>query len=331
LAAILIVGSGVVGEANGKAFISKGHNVIFLDTEPKIVQRLQDQGFTAYLSNKINQVALPNFDIAMLCVPTPFDENINYSSNTGGKPDMSSVKSAIINHGKLLSNTKKKLREKGFERPTSNYHVVVIRSTIQPGTTRSLLLPLLELHSGMKVGIDIGLCVQPEFLRTASSENDSLNPRATIIGEFDKNSGDAVERLYSNFGARNKIYRTDMETAEFAKYVHNCFNATKISFANEMALLGQRFGVDSNAILRMVAVTAEGFWNPYYGITAGRPYDGRCLPKDIKTFLAFAKKLKLDMPLLSAVDSVNSKIADTQQDQTAFLTSKVRSHRRKKI
>jgi UDPglucose 6-dehydrogenase len=329
LATILVVGSGVVGEANGKGLITKGHKVVFIDTNHKIVERLHREGFTAYLPSKISQSSNLNFEIAMVCVPTPFNEKSGHDSNSVGGPNMSYIKSAIINHGKWLRDKKKKRRDKDIVGTTTGYHVVVIRSTVQPGTTRNVLLPLLESHSAMRVGRDIGLCVQPEFLRTASSENDFLNPRATIIGEFDKNSGDVLERLYSKFGKANKIFRTDMETAEFAKYVHNSFNATKISFANEIEILGKRFGVNSNAILRMVAVTAEGIWNPYYGITGGRPYNGRCLPKDIKTFLVFAKKLKFDMPLLSAVDSINSQMLEKQQDQRTFLTSKGRSHREK--
>jgi UDPglucose 6-dehydrogenase len=315
------VGSGVVGQANGKGFVAKGHRVVFIDTNFKIVERLRGEGFTAYLPSKMNEIGSHNFDFAMFSVPTPFGEDENYGSNNRRAQNMSYIKSAIISHGKWLKNRKKKWKEKDIARNNLNHHVVVVRSTIQPGTTRNVLLPLLELHSGMKVGKDIGLCVQPEFLRTASSESDFLNPRATIIGEFDKNSGDAVTRLYSNFARTNKIFRTDIETAEFAKYVHNSFNATKISFANEMALLGRRFGVDSNAVLRMVAVTAEGFWNPFYGIIGGRPYNGKCLPKDIKTFLAFAKKLKLDMPLLSAVDSINSLLRDKQKEEMALLSS----------
>jgi len=126
-------------------------------------------------------VALPDFDIAMFCVPTPFDENTNYRSNAGtdGKPDMSSIKSAIINHGKWLRDRRNKRTENDFAGSPRIHQVVVIRITVQPGATRNVLLPLLELHSKMKVGVDLGLCVQPEFLRRASSEKDSLNPRAT--------------------------------------------------------------------------------------------------------------------------------------------------------
>jgi UDPglucose 6-dehydrogenase len=332
LATILIVGSGVVGEANGKGLIKKGHKVVFIDTNHKIVEKLQRQGFTAYLPSEMDDISDRNFELAMFCVPTPFGEDRNYGSSNNGGPNMSYIKSAIISHGKRVGGRKKKRKGKDFVGDKFGYHVVVIRSTIQPGTTRNVLLPLLELHSGMKVGRDIGLCFQPEFLRTATSENDFLNPRATIIGEFDKASGDVLKRLYSNFGKTNRIFRTDIETAEFAKYVHNSFNATKISFANEMALIGHRLGVDSNAVLRMVAVTAEGFWNPYYGIKGGKPYNGKCLPKDIKTFLAFAKKkLKFEMPLLSAVDSINSNIRDKQREEMGFLTARLRSRRKKKI
>lgn len=323
MATILVVGSGVVGQANGKGLITKGHKVVFIDTNHKVVEKLQSEGFTAYLPSKINQSSNLNFDVAMFCVPTPFNEKSGYDSNSVGGPNLSYIKSAIVNHGKWLRDRKKKQKDKDIAGSTANYHLVVIRSTVQPGTTRNVLLPLLELHSTMRVGRDIGLCIQPEFLRTASSENDFLNPRATIIGEFDKNAGDVLERLYSNFGETNEVFRTEIETAEFAKYVHNSFNATKISFANEMALVGQKLGLDTNAILRMVAVTAEGYWNPYYGITGGRPYDGRCLPKDIKTFLAFAKKkLKLDMPLISAVDSINSQMLKEEQEETAMCNSK---------
>jgi len=327
LATILIVGSGVVGEANGKGFITKGHKVIFIDTKAKIVEKLRGQGFTAYLPSKMNQISNRNIEVALFCVPTPFVEDIKYAAGNNRGPNMSYIKSAIINHARWIGARKKK----DFVGANVSYHVVVVRSTIQPGTTRNVLIPLLEQHSGMKVGKDIGLCFQPEFLRTASSEYDFLNPRATIIGEFDRASGDVLKRLYSNFGKTNKIFRTDIETAEFAKYVHNSFNAAKISFANEMALIGRRLGLDSNAVLRMVAVTAEGFWNPYYGITGGRPYNGKCLPKDIKTFLAFAKRLKSEMPLLSAVDAINTRIKETPKQETTFLTARVRSHRMKKI
>jgi UDPglucose 6-dehydrogenase len=301
MAIILIVGAGIVGQANGKGLTMKGHTVIFVDTNPEIVQILRRQGFKAYLPTEIkNGISHKKIDVSMFCVPTPLKELKD--NEYGSSIDLSNITSAVINHGELLKKHKKTIME---EKRGHYHHLVVIRSTVPPGTTRNILLPLLELHSGMKVGIDIGLCMQPEFLRTVTSETDFLNPRATLIGEFDKSSGDMLQKIYADFNI-SEIFRANLETAEFIKYANNCFNATKISFANEMWLVAQQLGIEANLALQMAVKSAEGFWNPSYGTKGGKPYDGRCLPKDIKCFLTFAKQIGIDMPLLKAVDSVNS-------------------------
>ena len=103
----------------------------------------------------------------------------------------------------------------------------------------------------MIAGRDFGLCMEPEFLRSHSSENDFLNPRITVIGEFDKQSGDVLEKLYAD-RFEGQIFRVDLKTAEFMKYVHNCFNAAKISFSNEMWLIGEKLGIkDPNLALEI--------------------------------------------------------------------------------
>jgi UDPglucose 6-dehydrogenase len=163
--------------------------------------------------------------------------------------------------------------------------------------------------------------MQPEFMRTLSGEYDFLNPHVTVIGQFDKRSGDELEKIYSNF--RAPLFRVGLEEAEFMKYIHNCFNATKISFANEMWLLGQRLEIDANLALQLAAMSAEGFWNPNYGTIGGLPYGGPCLPKDIKAFLAFAREFGVSMPMISAADSVNShmeKLAEKGQVPCATLS-----------
>jgi len=187
--------------------------------------------------------------------------------------------------------------------------LLVIRSTVPIGTTRNLLLPLLEKYSGLKVGKDFGLCMQPEFLRAQSNEEDFLHPWVTVIGQYDQRSGDVLEKMYTAF--ESKIFRVDLEVAEFQKYVHNCFNATKISFSNEMWLLGAKIGIDANLALEIMASTAEGSWNQGYGTIGGRPYGGTCLPKDTKGLLTFAQeRYGIDMPLLSAVISINSEMEE---------------------
>jgi len=279
---IIIIGAGVVGQATGKGLIKKGHYVIFVDNKPSVINALKKQGFTAYLQDK-----LPHFyaDISMFCIPTPY---------ACGVTDLSQITSSVAAHGAWL--------KKGI----SSYHLIVIKSTLPPYTTRRKLLPLLELGSKLRVGKDIGLCMQPEFLRTKSAESDFLNPRVTVIGEYDSLSGDRLQELYSDF--EGQIIRVDLETAEFTKYIHNCFNATKISFANEMWLLGRRLGIDANSALQVAVKSGEGFWNPGYGTLGGEPYNGSCLPKDVKAFLSFAKQYNSDMPVLRGADLVNSRM-----------------------
>jgi UDPglucose 6-dehydrogenase len=296
MAKIMIIGCGVIGRANGEGLASKGHDIIYVDKDSRKIESLRRSGHSAYLDKELLDTCISvDHDICFICVSTPFVDN-----TSNGLIDLTDIKSAVVTYSKWLKGS-----FRNSDRGKNHFYLIVIRSTVPPGTTRNVVLPLLELHSGMKVGKQLGLCMQPEFIRSSSSLNDFLNPHATVIGEFDKTSGHLLWNLFRDFGGRP--FRTDLETAEFMKFVHNSFNATKISFANEIWLLGQKIGLDANAALQMAAETAEGFWNPIYGTRGGEPYDGRCLPKDIKGFLAFAKECKLiDMPLLSAVDSINT-------------------------
>ncbi len=158
----------------------------------------------------------------------------------------------------------------------------------------------------MKVGKHFGLCMQPEFLRAVHCEEDFLEPKAIVIGEYDKCSGDYLESLYQNFKA--PVIRVDLTTAEFIKYVNNCFNATKISFANQIWLIGQRLGLDVNSILNISVQTTEGYWNPRYGIVGGQPFGGACLMKDVEGFNNFASQIDIDVPLLRAAVEVNKQM-----------------------
>jgi UDPglucose 6-dehydrogenase len=310
----MIIGSGVVGQASGKGLIKKGNYVTFVDNNKGVVKKLKQEGFVAYLSNDLDQI---DADISMVSVPTP-------SKKGDGSADLSYITSAMVDLGRWLKNRNKKIKQGddndvgrhggGADNSNNNnnnnnkYHLVVIRSTVPVGTCRNVLLPLLQTTSEMSIGRDFGLCMQPEFMRTLTGEHDFLNPHATVIGEYDKRSGDELEKIYSDFGG--PLFRVEIEEAEFMKYVHNCFNATKISFANEMWQMGQKIGIDANFALQMAVMSAEGFWNPKYGTVGGRPYGGPCLPKDVKALLDSAKKFGVNTPLLSAVDYVNSQMEE---------------------
>jgi UDPglucose 6-dehydrogenase len=296
---IIVIGAGVVGISTGKGLIQKGYNVLFVDKNPDTIKSLEEEGYRACLPDDLS-----GFDTgaiaSMFCVDTPLGgENEN---NYAGL-DLRNIISAVSTHAKWLGKSKH-LHVNGEK----YYHLIVIRSTVPPGTTRGLLLPLINKNSGMTIGEDLGLCMHPEFLRTVSAEEDYLNPRATIIGQYDSKSGDFLEDIYSEF--ESEKIRVDLDMAEFMKLINNCFNATKISFSNEMWQVGKSLGIDANLALRLAAKTAEGLWNPDYGLIGGQPYGGHCLPKDTEGFEQFAQRNNTLTPILSAVVRVNRKMEE---------------------
>jgi UDPglucose 6-dehydrogenase len=299
---IIVIGAGIVGGSTGKGLIKKGYDVVFVDNNPNVIRSLKDKGYRAYLP-----LDLTGRDVgactSMFCVDTPLSDRRENNDQQKGV-DLGNIISAVSTHSKWLRDNKSSCHNNGKK----FYHLIVVRSTVPPGTTREILLPLIEKYSGLKAGEDFGLCMQPEFLRSMSAEEDFLHPRATIIGQYDKRSGNSLEELYSSF--EGEKIRVDLDMAEFMKFVHNCFNATKISFSNEMWLLGQNIGVDANTALRLAAKTAEGLWNPNYGLIGGQPYGGNCLPKDTQGFEGFAQQNKSHTPILSAAIKVNKQMEE---------------------
>ena len=289
----------MVGASTGRGLIKKGYDVVFVDKNPDVISSMRDKGYRAYLPDDLNGHDA-GAHTSMFCVDTPLSgqNGINH-----GGMDLNNITSAVSAHARWLE------KNKGYSHNGDKYyHLIVIKSTVPPGTTRGLLLPLIEKYSGLKAGEDFGLCVQPEFLRTVRADEDFLHPRATIIGQYDNPSGDSLEKIYSLF--EGEKIRVDLDMAEFMKFIHNCFNATKISFSNEMWQLGRNLGLDANLALRIAAKTAEGLWNPNYGLIGGQPYGGHCLPKDTEGFEQFAQQNNAVTPLLSAVVRVNKKMEE---------------------
>ena len=219
-------------------------------------------------------------------------------SNTNrGEIDLSYVKGAAESIGKALS-------EKGA------YHLVVVKSTVVPRTTEDVVIPILEKYSGKKAGEDFGVCMNPEFLTeiagTWSSDKDFnkdfFSEDRIVIGEYDKRSGDVLERIYKPLNST--IFRTDLKTAEMIKYASNCMLAAKISYWNEIFLICEKLGIDSQEIANIVAMDPR---IGKYGTVHGKAFGGKCLPKDLKAFISFAEKYH-EPKLLKAVDEVNEKM-----------------------
>jgi UDPglucose 6-dehydrogenase len=186
-------------------------------------------------------------------------------------------------------------------------HTVVVRSTVPPGTSDNLVRPALERESGKTVGTGFELASNPEFLRAATAVEDFRNPWMTVIASRQPQTIARMRELLAPFGGEVRTF-SEPASAELVKCAHNIYNATKISFWNEMWLVAQAYGIDADPVASTVAASSEGSINPLYGIRGGAPYGGVCLPKDTCGFLGFAAEIGVDMPLLRAVVEVNDRM-----------------------
>ncbi len=283
---ISILGSGFVGRTIGEGFNKLGYDVIFYDINRDVVESILKSNLKATVDLK---KVIEDTDISFICVPTP---TIN------GEMDLSFVVS-------LTKNLALELKKK------SNYHVVVVKSTVLPTTTEKILIPVLEHHSLKKVGKDIGVCVNPEFLTeipTSWTKDPTyikgfFNQERIVIGEFDKRAGDTVEALYKPLNV--PIIRTDLKTAEMIKYASNCALASRISYWNEIFYICNKLGIDSNLVAQVAAMDHR---IGKYGTVHGKAFGGKCLPKDLEAFIKFAEKIGHEPILLKAVAKVNEMI-----------------------
>jgi UDPglucose 6-dehydrogenase len=278
MARVVIVGGGVVGTATGVGLGEAGHDVTFIDILPERVEWLRSQGLDASLVLELPSE--PSF--VFLTLPTP---------HHGRSYDLSVFTKGVEDVGSAL-------------RDAQHVHTIIVRSTVPPGTTEGMVLTTLEASSGKRANHDFELASNPEFLRAASAADDFRQPWMTVVASRNENTRKQIADLLAPFGGPMKIY-DDPATAEFIKCTHNIFNATKISFWNEMWKVADQLGLDADAIAETVAESAEGSFNRYYGIRGGAPYGGMCLPKDTNGFLGFARELGIEMPLLDAVIRVN--------------------------
>ncbi len=282
MAGILIVGSGVVGQATGRGLHKAGHDVAFVDVLPDKVRQLRSEGFNAQASVVLGE--LPTF--VFLALPTP---------SLGRRYDLAALADGVAAVGRAIADS-------------PAVHTVVVRSTVPPGTTEDLVRPLLEAASGKMLGSGFALACSPEFLRAASADDDFRNPRMTVVASRDAPTRKRLGDLLAPFGGQLRFFENPA-TAEFVKCAHNIYNAAKISFWNEMWLVAGSIGIDLADVSSTVALSAEGSFNPQYGISGGTAYGGACLPKDTNGFLGFAADLGLAMPLLEAVVDTNERLA----------------------
>jgi UDPglucose 6-dehydrogenase len=275
---IAIVGSGAVGLATGKGLAKLGNKITYVDTSDDKIYALEKARFEAFTPDQYTNITT---GITMLCVAT---------STKDGALHLDDLKRAAREFARRLKTHKK-------------YHVLVIRSTVPPHTTRDIIVPIVQEISGKKAGSDFGVVMQPEYLRTDTAENDFARPWFILIGELDKRSGNTIEKLYSKLDV--PIERVSIEEAEFQKHVHNAYNAVKIAFFNEMRIIAKREKWNSDAIFHATAESAEGSWNPLYGLRDKGTFTNSPLMHDSQALVEWGRTKGYTLPILHSVIAEN--------------------------
>jgi GDP-mannose 6-dehydrogenase len=314
---IAIFGMGYVGAVSGACLAQLGHKVIGVDVNPTKVNMI-NEGVSPIIEKDIDQIikeqtssgnysattntaeAIDATDVAFICVGTPSQRN--------GSLSLKAVEHVSEQIGEVL---------KGMDR----YYVVVVRSTVLPGTVESVVVPILEKASGKKAGEDFGVCMNPEFLREGSSVYDFYNPPKNVIGQIDKRSGDAVFEIYRKIEA--PTFRTELTVAEMVKYSDNCFHALKVSFANEVGNIASSLGIDSHKVMEIFCSDTKLNLSPYY-LKPGFAFGGSCLPKDLRALTYKAKTLDIEVPVLNS-------ILPSNREQVAKTIREIMQYKGKKI
>jgi UDPglucose 6-dehydrogenase len=299
---ISVIGIGYVGLCTAVGFASKGYNVIASTHdakkaakinkgippfyEPNLQKLLEETIHDNHLRCLISQTekAVLETDLTFNAVGTP--------SRPDGSIDLQFIEASTRDIGKGLNKK-------------SAYHLVVIKSTVVPGTTQDIVRPILEKESKKKCGLDFGLCMNPEFLRQGSAFEDTLHADRVVIGEYDRKSGDTLENVYKDFYGKKAppIIRTSTSTAELIKYASNSMLATKISFINTIANICEKIpGADVKVVA--TAMGLDKRIGPLF-LNAGLGYGGSCFPKDVKALIAYSRNLGYRLELLESVESIN--------------------------
>jgi len=289
-----VFGLGYVGCVTATSLAANGHTVIGVDvnpakvdllnsaqspiSEPGLGELLRQVVESGHLSATVTaDLAVQETDVSLISVGTP--------SNHNGCMDLRSVDKVCSEIGESLSRKR-------------NYHVVVVRSTVLPGTVLSRLVPILKQQSGRLPGSDYGVCMNPEFLREGSALADYHHPAYTLIGQLDHRSGDVVECMYEGVDA--PVIRTDIPVAEMTKYVCNAFHALKITFANEVGALCKVGGIDGQQVMQILCQDQHLNISPAY-LRPGFAFGGSCLPKDVRALVHWGREQDVDTPVLSAI------------------------------
>jgi GDP-mannose 6-dehydrogenase len=291
---ISIFGLGYVGAVSLACLARDGHRVTGVDIDAtklelirsrkspileegiqELMRDVVDSGLVTVMNDAA--AAIRDTELSFVCVGTP--------SAANGSQDLTAILRLAEQIGAALG-------------AKNEFHTLVIRSTVQPGTVEEQIEPILERASGKKSGVDFGLCFQPEFLREGSSIRDYDHPPYTIVGGNCEQAVNAVREVFQHLEARFMV--TSIRVAEALKMSCNAFHALKITFANEIGRVSQALGIDSHEVMRLVCADTRLNISPAY-LKPGFAFGGSCLPKDLRALTTIARRYDLVLPMLSSL------------------------------
>lgn len=291
---ISVFGLGYVGAVSCACLTERGHRIVGVDTNPVKVD-LINRGQSPVVEDQIDELmaaglargllsatmdveqAVAQTEVSLVSVATP--------SKADFTPDLTAVDTVIRSIGEAIS------RKPGR-------HTVVLRSTVQPGTTEERIRPILEQAVGRQVGDRLSLVFNPEFLREGSSVKDFHQPPQTVIGSLDDAGYEIVSAMYQ--GLPGAMVRTSCRVAESVKYLCNVFHALKIVFANEAGSVLKAQDIDAREVLQLFCQDTQLNISAAY-LRPGFAFGGSCLPKEVKGFLTMARQLHVDIPVLGGL------------------------------
>ncbi len=295
---LAVFGLGYVGAVSSACLAKQGHTVIGVDPQsskvslinagmPPIIETGLDD-FTREMAGKRRLrattdtvEAIAASELSFVCVGTP--------SRSNGSLDLSSMTRVCEEIGLAL-------------RSSRGFHVVVIRSTILPGTMRGLVIPTLERASGRTAGVDFGVAINPEFLREGSAISDFYNPPKTVIGALDERSQEIISAIYDHVSA--PLIQTSIEIAELVKYIDNSWHALKVAFGNEVGNICKQLRIDSHSLMEIFCRDTKLNISPCY-LRPGFAFGGSCLPKDLRALTYEARRNDLWLPVLESILTSN--------------------------
>ena len=290
---ISVMGLGYVGAVAAGCLAQDGHEVIGVDPQQTKVDLIK-AGKSPIIEKDIGEIIAEQVKLGRLAATTDVQSAV-------AATDMSliCVGTPSLGNGHIdLKYVRRVCEQIGEGLREHRGHTVVIRSTMLPGTMRTVVIPTLEASSGLKAGRDFGLCINPEFLREGTAVFDYYHPPKTVLGEVEAGSGEALWKVYEHLPGP-KI-RTDYETAEMVKYADNTWHALKVAFANEIGNICKGLNIDSHKLMDIFCQDTKLNLSPYY-LKPGFAFGGSCLPKDVRALSYKAKLLDVKVPIIDSI------------------------------